>query len=59
MPTLWRNDRVHGKGVFGGCEDEHIDVTVPERLLILVPGFRLLVTSPEMVDYLKHTAYQA
>ena len=45
--------------LLGWCQDEHIDVTVPERLLVLVPGFHLLAARFEMVDDLKDTANEA
>ena len=40
-----------------GCKDKHIDVTVPERLLVLVPGLDLLSPSPEVTDDLQDTTH--
>jgi len=43
----------------GRGQDKHVDVTFPERLLVLVPGFHLLTPAPKVVDHLQDTAYEA
>jgi hypothetical protein len=45
--------------LLGGCEDEHIHATVPERLLVLVPRFHLLAAPAKTIHHPEDAADQA
>jgi hypothetical protein len=57
--VLPKNLRGPSLALLGGCEDEHIQVTIAECLLILMPRLQLLIARAKTVRHPEHAADQA
>jgi hypothetical protein len=56
--VLPKNLRRQPLALLGRREDQQIQVTIPERLLVLMPRFQLLIPHPEAVGHSEHAADQ-